>query len=133
MNRAHFDHRLARLGEPLVVPAVPPVATQPGEGPLHHPTPGQPHEPHGTLGTTHHLDPRAGLGLHHPAVEVVIAVLPVSPHQFQLTAVFGGQLAQDLGGAVAPSSAEATVTTTTSITRSDRRREMKSHPWGFTN
>src|SRR5512135_3189145 len=45
MNRTHLDHRLARPGGPLIVPAVPPVATEPGERPLHDPPPGQPHIP----------------------------------------------------------------------------------------
>ena len=34
MNRTHLDHGLTRPGGPLIVPAGPPVATEPGEGPL---------------------------------------------------------------------------------------------------
>src|SRR5512144_3376335 len=36
MNRTDLDHRLARIREPLVVPAVPPVSAQPGCGPTTH-------------------------------------------------------------------------------------------------
>src|SRR5262245_33687309 len=36
-NHAHVDHRLARFGSALVVPAVPPEPQQPAERPLHHP------------------------------------------------------------------------------------------------
>src|SRR5512143_1587507 len=113
MNRTRFDHRLARLGEPLVVPAVPPIPAEPGKRPLHHPAPGQLHVPLGAWRTTHHLDPIAGLGLHHPAVEVVLMVLRVRPQQIQPSSMFGGQTGQHLAGEV-PSSADATDTTTTS-------------------
>src|SRR3954470_22198415 len=57
MNRTHLDHRLARLAEPLVVPAVPPITSQPGERPLPDPPPRQLHNPLRSGGPTHHLDP----------------------------------------------------------------------------
>src|SRR5512135_3913812 len=98
MNRTDLDHRLARVREPLVVPAGPPVPTEPGERPLHHPASWQLHEPHTPGGTTHHLDPITGLGLHQPAVEMMIVVLAVAPQQLQPTSMFGGQSAQDRGG-----------------------------------
>ena len=99
MNRTHLDHRLARTGRPLVVPAVPPVPAQPGERPLHHPPPRQLHVPLRARRTTHYLDPIAGRTLHQPPLEPVVVVLRVGPEQLQPTAVLRSQAGQHLGGA----------------------------------
>ncbi len=53
MNHTDLDHGLARLGPALVIAAVPPVAAQPGERPLHHPTLRQQHETYGPQRSLH--------------------------------------------------------------------------------
>src|SRR5512143_2868909 len=77
MNRTDLDHRLTRLREPLVVPAVPPVSAQPGESSFHHPAPRQLHVSDTPGRTTDDLDHIPSPGLHQPALEVAIVVLPV--------------------------------------------------------
>ncbi len=39
MNHAHLEHGFATAGVVFAVLTVAPVATEPGKGPLHHPTP----------------------------------------------------------------------------------------------
>ena len=79
---------------------------------FHHPPPRQLHVPLRARRTTHHLDPIAGRTLHQPPLEPVVVVFRVGPEQLQPTAVLRGQAGQHLG-ALVPSSAEDTVTTTT--------------------
>src|SRR5512146_213509 len=75
MNRTDLDHCFARIGVPLIVPTVPPVAAQPGERPLHDPAAGQLHEPRRTGGTLHDLDPVPYLRLLlQPGVQTVVVV-----------------------------------------------------------
>src|SRR5512135_884840 len=98
MNRTHLDHRLARLGRTLVVPAVPPIPAQPGERPLH----GIPlrllDEPAAPGRAAHHLDHVPGCGRHQPVGQVVVVVLPVGPDVRQSRPVLGRQPAQHRGG-----------------------------------
>src|SRR5512135_3072247 len=98
MNRTDLDHRLTRLREPLVVPAVPSVSAQPGESSFHHPAPRQLHVSDTPGRTTDDLDHIPSPGLHQPALEVAIVVLPVSPNLLQTGLMLGGQLAQHLRG-----------------------------------
>ena len=60
---------------------------------FHDPPPRQLHEPLRSGRPTHDPDPVPGLGLHQPAVEVKVVVLPVGPDQLRPGAVLGGQLA----------------------------------------
>src|SRR3954467_11778586 len=98
MNGADLDHRFARSRVPLVVPAVPPVATQPGEGPLHHIPLGLLHEPHFPRRTADDFDHVPRLRLNQPVVEVMVVVLPVPPDSLQATPVLGRHSPQHLGG-----------------------------------
>src|SRR5258708_31026016 len=91
MNRTRLDHRLARLHVPFVVPAVPPIPPQPGEGPLHHPTLRQLHESHAPRRTLHHLALVAGLGPHHPAIQGVVPALLIGPDLLQPPAMLRRQ------------------------------------------
>src|SRR5512135_3050298 len=97
MNRTDLDHGLAGSGEPLVVAAVPPIPTDPGECPFDHPAAVQQHKPLRAGRALHHLDHIGGLRPFQPGVEAVIAVLPIGPDLLQPRAVFGGQSAQHLG------------------------------------
>src|SRR4051812_6644001 len=113
MNGADLDHRLARSRVPLVVPAVPPVATQPGEGPLHHIPLGLLHEPHFPRRTADDFDHVPRLRLNQPVVEVMVVVLPVPQIVFRRLRC-SAVIRPSISGANVPSSAEATETTTTS-------------------
>src|SRR3954452_24406408 len=74
MNRTHLDHRLARTRVPFVVPAVPPVPTQPGERPFHHIPLRLLHEPHTPRRTADHFHHVPRLGLNQPGLESVVVV-----------------------------------------------------------
>src|SRR4051794_9486564 len=82
VDHADLHPRLARCRVPLVVTAVDPAPTQPGERPLHHPTPGD------------HLEllapPRPADDLDHipamlrpPRLQRMVVVLVVRPQQLQ--------------------------------------------------
>ena len=76
MNRTGLDHCLAGLGEPLVVAAVPPIPTDPGERPFDHPAAVQQHKPLRAGWALHHLDHIGGLRPFQPGIEAVIAANP---------------------------------------------------------
>src|SRR5437763_11129427 len=95
MNRTHSEHRLARLRVPFVIPAVAPIPPQPAEGPFHHPAPRQLYETLAPGRTTDDLDPIPCPDFLQPAVEPVIAILAVGPHQLQAAGVFSLEPLQD--------------------------------------
>src|SRR5439155_27270048 len=57
INRTNLDYCLTGMLIPLVVPAVPPIAAQPGERPLYRPPPRQRYESHTPRRTTDDLNP----------------------------------------------------------------------------
>src|SRR3954452_12103203 len=97
MYRADLEHRLARLREPLVISAVPPVPAQPGKGALHHVALRLFHEPDTSQRTTHDLDLLPHLGLDQPIVPMMIMILAVRPDALQASLVLGRQSGQDVG------------------------------------
>src|SRR4051794_3096917 len=90
-DHADLQLGLARLGLPLVVPAVDPAATQPGERPFHDPTPLDHLEPF--------VPPRPALDLDYvpavlrdPFVQRMVVVLVVPPQLLQPGERLPGQL-----------------------------------------
>src|SRR5579885_1982409 len=98
MCRAHANHSLARLRPPLVVATVAAIASQPGEGPFHHPALGQLYP---TLLLRWPVDdlqlPLAVAVVVDPSVQPVVVVLAVGPDLRQPRVVGAVQLAQQRG------------------------------------
>src|SRR6516164_8639214 len=82
MNHADVNHGLTRFGGLLIVFAVPPVATEPGEGPLDDPALGQNHKSLDIHRTKDGLQEPTESAL-HPSGQRVATVGPIAPNHFE--------------------------------------------------